>query len=661
MTQTWQIHNGSELIELPFESINTITNSELGVYFGGKDGYFFWDYQNKNFNLANKLKFQNIIKLQKTKSDLLALTSDGLLYSLNNDIQAILPLDSIYTNIVDFDATENSIAIATQLSGLFIYDYDKFTHFDTANSALYSNALRFVSWLDNDIYVSGFGGIQKLSGSVFSEVDALSGNQIINQCKGDSSIYFLHENGLQELKKEAAINISLDDVEPTDVRKLVFTGNRLHIVRKAGINALNDNNEWELVLQSKKIDDICSDILIADSLTFISTQNSGLSINHNGYVLPYKRIFTSSMINSIVMSGNTLYGMSGDQVFMLDTVINRLRIIKTMPHQSYGVYDLKCNLNGDLFWMDRRASRNLFTNQEYRLEYGGNLSANVFSFIDPNTQLPAYFYQGVFFNISGFQLKPFRMEFDSRFNKLRSHTTNAKGDVYFLFETRVEKWTAGKNNAYNDQLEPVLKIEQNEFDLIHAIDDNTILLQGQNSTKLFNLYAPRQVLHNEENFFSSNQFVFGNQLGSFMRYDNQNNALITSSTDDFSTISTSYLPDDVMIINATSNHEKIALSSAYKLFITNKVDYLPSKNIDELVVYPNPTSSVCYITTNLELDEKATLTVHNVAGDLSFSKEIKIVSYRDIFDIDLSNYKPGVYFISLKSESLNKTVKITKI
>ena len=80
---------------------------------------------------------------------------------------------------------------------------------------------------------------------------------------------------------------------------------------------------------------------------------------------------------------------------------------------------------------------------------------------------------------------------------------------------------------------------------------------------------------------------------------------------------------------------------------------IAEKNIS---VYPNPVSDELTISLNKQSHEIVKMKLINVAGDVVWEKS----SFVESQNIDMSNFKSGMYFLSINTEKLNAVKKIIK-
>ncbi|WP_029036574.1 T9SS type A sorting domain-containing protein [Salinimicrobium xinjiangense] len=79
---------------------------------------------------------------------------------------------------------------------------------------------------------------------------------------------------------------------------------------------------------------------------------------------------------------------------------------------------------------------------------------------------------------------------------------------------------------------------------------------------------------------------------------------------------------------------------------------------EEVVLYPNPTKGNLQVYIN-GTDAKVNVSLIDISGTEYISEKMDVSSRRVIY-LDLSNFREGVYFLQLKSATVNKTLKVIK-
>jgi hypothetical protein len=79
----------------------------------------------------------------------------------------------------------------------------------------------------------------------------------------------------------------------------------------------------------------------------------------------------------------------------------------------------------------------------------------------------------------------------------------------------------------------------------------------------------------------------------------------------------------------------------------------------EVKYYPNPATDVVNVFVS-SLSEKATLCLSDIQGRIIVTREIMPCQTGKTYEIDLSNFEKGLYYLSLKSEHVFKSGKLVK-
>lgn len=80
-------------------------------------------------------------------------------------------------------------------------------------------------------------------------------------------------------------------------------------------------------------------------------------------------------------------------------------------------------------------------------------------------------------------------------------------------------------------------------------------------------------------------------------------------------------------------------------------------NIQNLMIYPNPNSGQFYAKMEGFPTGTYVITIHDVMGGKLYSQKVQITRQKDVQHIILPNSESGIYFINLKGNNLNSTVK----
>ncbi|MCC4211250.1 family 43 glycosylhydrolase [Leeuwenhoekiella parthenopeia] len=74
--------------------------------------------------------------------------------------------------------------------------------------------------------------------------------------------------------------------------------------------------------------------------------------------------------------------------------------------------------------------------------------------------------------------------------------------------------------------------------------------------------------------------------------------------------------------------------------------------IEQLSIYPNPTSDLATVSVNSVIANKGSLTIYDMLGTIIYESKIKLNAGENAFEIDLSQQKPGVYIAQIRSANL---------
>ncbi len=83
-------------------------------------------------------------------------------------------------------------------------------------------------------------------------------------------------------------------------------------------------------------------------------------------------------------------------------------------------------------------------------------------------------------------------------------------------------------------------------------------------------------------------------------------------------------------------------------------------NIEQLLVYPNPTDGIFNLKISSRSNQQLTYSIFNPQGKLIMSKESNLVTGDNTFQIDLEKHAAGIYLITLKIEDQQYTIKVNK-
>ena len=82
-------------------------------------------------------------------------------------------------------------------------------------------------------------------------------------------------------------------------------------------------------------------------------------------------------------------------------------------------------------------------------------------------------------------------------------------------------------------------------------------------------------------------------------------------------------------------------------------------NSEDVYLYPNPTNDVTNLTVGGN-DDQTQITIFNINGKILIDKHHIFPENNRDFEIDLNNYPKGIYFLKIKGETVDDTIKIIK-
>lgn len=82
-------------------------------------------------------------------------------------------------------------------------------------------------------------------------------------------------------------------------------------------------------------------------------------------------------------------------------------------------------------------------------------------------------------------------------------------------------------------------------------------------------------------------------------------------------------------------------------------------NSEEVYLYPNPTNDITNLTVGGN-DDQTQITIFNISGKILIDKHYIFLENNRDLEIDLNNYPKGIYFLKIKGETVDDTIKIIK-
>ncbi len=80
----------------------------------------------------------------------------------------------------------------------------------------------------------------------------------------------------------------------------------------------------------------------------------------------------------------------------------------------------------------------------------------------------------------------------------------------------------------------------------------------------------------------------------------------------------------------------------------------------QVVLFPNPTENVLNVSTSTNRETIVFYQIVDLTGSIIYSNEFSVESGKQISVIDVNELKPGVYFIQLSSDNINKSIQFIK-
>jgi len=152
------------------------------------------------------------------------------------------------------------------------------------------------------------------------------------------------------------------------------------------------------------------------------------------------------------------------------------------------------------------------------------------------------------------------------------------------------------------------------------------------------------------------QPIAAGETGQFVvRFNSQNKVgmqskrvTVTANTDPVNT----YLTVKGEVIKAEGKVKKTNIAKP----IETRVDF----DVNDVLLYPNPTSETLSVKLNNLNDKKATIYVYNSSGQLIDSKQLKTKGQQEV-KFDVSQYESGLYTVSVRTDNLHRIAKLVSI
>jgi hypothetical protein len=124
-------------------------------------------------------------------------------------------------------------------------------------------------------------------------------------------------------------------------------------------------------------------------------------------------------------------------------------------------------------------------------------------------------------------------------------------------------------------------------------------------------------------------------------------------------------PNHTYASNGTYTVQLIAFNNCGSDTITHLVnDYAGINKVtsnNSFSIYPNPANDACSISINNKQSNIANVSIYDLAGNIVFQKSFALNSGNAIIKIDMKDYREGVYFIRIVTNSCNYSTKLIKV
>ncbi len=97
------------------------------------------------------------------------------------------------------------------------------------------------------------------------------------------------------------------------------------------------------------------------------------------------------------------------------------------------------------------------------------------------------------------------------------------------------------------------------------------------------------------------------------------------------------------------------------LFTASQLNVIQTSQAENLSVYPNPTQNVVTLNYSSYSNQDVTISIYNSLGEIvetSYIGELKVGENK--FNLDLSPYQKGIYYVNINGDQISKTIKLIK-
>lgn len=110
-----------------------------------------------------------------------------------------------------------------------------------------------------------------------------------------------------------------------------------------------------------------------------------------------------------------------------------------------------------------------------------------------------------------------------------------------------------------------------------------------------------------------------------------------------------------LVIYGTDNKDEYTAND------TLKISYDNMKFNESITVFPNPFDENLSIFINSQVSEKVRITIISLAGSKFYDAEKDVLSGKNIFQINVPNLSPALYYLNIKGHLIDKTIPILKV
>jgi len=98
----------------------------------------------------------------------------------------------------------------------------------------------------------------------------------------------------------------------------------------------------------------------------------------------------------------------------------------------------------------------------------------------------------------------------------------------------------------------------------------------------------------------------------------------------------------------------------WSLYSSSTSNSIITDQINQINVYPNPTSDVLYIQSSISIEKEILIKLFDVSGKELFFKQFDRLLKNNTYEIDMSNLDYGVYYLQISNSKMFKVEKVIK-